>query len=216
MQTLREHVVAAFSSISVLNASFGRSAASSDILTYANSTECPANLEAVRQAYSLLLNTKNDSVLSALGRASLKLTENLKDCPHDDIENLTCFLIVLENPLLLNPQAFHVGVERVVTGILALPPSSRSTLFGWLRSYDSEYFGRVVSVMNAYLSFALAAHLDASPATLVLNRCCCITHLCAISLTYRVMFIYSIHTCMSIYMYMYVHVYLCVLTYVCV
>jgi hypothetical protein len=52
-------------------------------------------------------------VLSTLGRATLLVTEQLKECIFDAGENLSVFLIVLENPLLLRPDAFHVALQRV-------------------------------------------------------------------------------------------------------
>lgn len=174
LQTLREHIAAAFSSISVLNASFFKVTLDHHDLSFSAQTNTSlVNLPAVREAYNLLLGTGDESVIATLGRSTLKLTEQLKECPYDDAENLNCFLIVLENPLLLNPQAFHIGIERVITGILALPASYRATLFSWLRSYEPEYFERIIRVMNCYLSYAITntlIRLDTSPATLVLNR----------------------------------------------
>ena len=41
------------------------------------------------------------------------LADHLKECPFDDPENLSVFLIVLENPLMLRPASFHVAIERV-------------------------------------------------------------------------------------------------------
>jgi ubiquitin-protein ligase E3 A len=126
----------------------------------------------VRATYALLLNTGEESVVATLGRATLRLTELLKECPYDEPENMNCFLIALENPLLLNPHAFHIGIERLLTGILSLPSAYRVILFGWFRSYESAYFGHLLKVFQSYLSYALTnkvIHLDPSPVTLVLK-----------------------------------------------
>jgi hypothetical protein len=93
--------------------------------------------------------------------------------PFDDSENLSVFLIVLENPLLLRPAAHHVALERVVSGILAIPRTYRVMFFGWMRHYPSEYFSHVVLVMQSYLSFILkdkVTRLDPTPVVLVLER----------------------------------------------
>ena len=173
LQILRENVAAAFSSISVLNASFlKRYGSSFHQLTFPSQTnECLVDLPSLREAYSLIMSS-DESVVATLGRATLKLTELLKECPYDDAENLNSFLIVLENPLLLNPTLFHVGVERVITGILALPSSYRAILFGWLRSYESEYFAQILNVLESYLSYILTnsyVRADPCPVTLVLR-----------------------------------------------
>ena len=80
-------------------------------------------------------------------------------CLFDDSENLSVFLIVLENPLLLRPISFQVVLERIVAGVLALPKSYRIQLFGWLKSYESEYFSRVIYVLQAFLSYVLTNKL---------------------------------------------------------
>jgi hypothetical protein len=62
--------------------------------------------------------------------------------------------------------------ERIVSGILALPRTSRQQLFGWLRYYPSEYFARVVLVIQGYLTYGLtskANDIDSAPAVLVLQ-----------------------------------------------
>jgi hypothetical protein len=91
------------------------------------------NLHDVRYTYSLLTSIQNDQVnlhttypppftciirifiqvLATLGRATLLVTDHLKECPFDSPENLSVFLIVLENPLLLAPEKTHVALQRV-------------------------------------------------------------------------------------------------------
>ena len=173
LQTLRENVAAAFSSISVLNASFLKREPRSfhQLVFPSHASECLVDLPSVREAYALLLSS-DESVVATLGRATLKLTELLRECPYDDAENLNAFLIVLENPLMLKPSHFHVGIERVITGILALPSSYRTILFGWLRSYESEYFSQILNVLESYLSYILTnsyVRTDPYPVTLVLK-----------------------------------------------
>lgn len=179
VRSLREMLAAAFSSISVLNASFrvGEQQNNMEVKSSASNTGglC-IDLESVREAYALLFAVEKESqgeqIIATLGRATLQLADRLKECPWDDQENLAVFLIVLENPLMLRPSLFHIAIERVVSGILALPRSYRVVLFGWLRSYASEYFGRTLQVLQGYLAFALTnktANIDPAPAVLVLN-----------------------------------------------
>lgn len=172
LRVLRETIMAAFSSIAVLNASFRPSAQSPRPSPLSHGLSI--DLETVRAAYDELLATKCDAVHNSLARATLQMAESLAECPFDDPENLTVFLIVLENPLLLQPQLHHVALERVVNGILALPSQYRITLFTWLRSYPSHFFCRVLNVLQGLLRFAFSregrrADVDPTPSVLVLQ-----------------------------------------------
>lgn len=106
---VREMVSAAFSSIPVLNASFLLPAEK-----IGHGSLC-IDLKAVRGAYDLLMLTEvwDSHVVATLGRATLHLADQLKECPVDDAENLSVFLIVLENPLMLRASSFHVAIETV-------------------------------------------------------------------------------------------------------
>lgn len=165
LRSLREQIAFAFSSVSVMNASFhldGRTSGSA--LT--------VNLAAARSAYTALFSTEREEVIATLGRATLQLADHLKEIPFDDSENLSVFLLCLENPLMLSPESFHVAIERVITGILSLPKQYRLQLFSWLRGLASEYFARVVNVMQAYLTYCLTAkvvRLNPAPVVLVLS-----------------------------------------------
>ena len=170
LRVLREHIAAAFSSISVINASFHST--SDDCFISYNSSSLSIDLKQVRRAYEHILCTENEQVLNTLGRATLQLSDDLKECQFDDSENLSVFLIVLENPLLLKPIHYQVVLERIIAGILALPKSSRLRLFGWLKSYESEYFARVLHVCQYFLHYTLTNKLsvgDSAPIVLVLQ-----------------------------------------------
>ena len=106
---LRELISAAYSSIPVLNASF--------LLPterLGHGSLC-VDLQAVRGAYAMIMSTESiDShAVVTLGRATLHLADQLKECPVDDAENLSVFLIVLENPLMLRASSFHIAIELV-------------------------------------------------------------------------------------------------------
>jgi hypothetical protein len=163
----RECVSAAFSSISVLNASF------INPNSLGHNKLC-VNLDDIRSSYSLLMSVESQhpSIVATLGRATLHLSDQLRECPFDDAENLSVFFIVLENPLMLRTSEFHIAIQQVIGSILGLPKNYRLLLFKWFKSYPSEYFGRVVQILQHYISFALenkTANLDATPAVMVLE-----------------------------------------------
>jgi hypothetical protein len=127
LKHFRERISASFSSISVLNSSFRRQLLR-DILQSSNTSGgephssyitavgrhgLNLNLPQVREAYTSILGTENELVLATLGRATLAVSEQLKECPFDEAESLSVFLIVLENPLLLLPSKYHVVIQRV-------------------------------------------------------------------------------------------------------
>jgi hypothetical protein len=106
---LREVISAAYASIPVLNASFLLPAD-----RIGHGSLC-VDLKAVRGAYDLIMSTEAQDPLAVvtLGRATLHLADQLKECPVDDAENLSVFLIALENPLMLRASSFHVAIELV-------------------------------------------------------------------------------------------------------
>lgn len=60
----------------------------------------------------------------------------------------------------------------MVRGILAVPKHYRLILFKWLKLYPSEYFGRVLQVLQGFLSHILghrSLNLDPTPVVLVLE-----------------------------------------------
>ena len=148
LKHVREVVAAAYSSVSVLNASFRLPARQEGMCI---------DLPQVRQAYQVLLDTNNEQILSTLSRATLAVTNELTAVIFDDLENLSAFLICLENPLLLNSSSMATACERLVNGLLSLPTSVQSTLFSWLRHYPSEFFTRIVLVLQSFLSYSLEA-----------------------------------------------------------
>eukprot|EP01034_Spumella_vulgaris_P026028 gene26026-32554_t len=170
VKTLREMIATAFSSISILNASFLTGAST----TNTDHTKLAIDLPAVRASYNAIMSTEHISplVVNTLGRATLQAADHLRQTPVDDVENLSVFLILLENPLMLRAADFHVAIEVVVSCILSLPKYYRVLLFKWLKAYPSEYFGRVLQVLQNFLTYILTAratNLDATSVVLVLE-----------------------------------------------
>lgn len=112
LRIFRESIASAFSSISVLNASFRLDNNQSEHSIH-DPNGLYVDLDAVRNSYDAIAALENPQILSTLGRATLQLSDHLRECPWDDSENLSVFLIVLENPLMLQASANHVLIERV-------------------------------------------------------------------------------------------------------
>lgn len=185
MKVLTKAVGSAFSSVSVLNASFKNSSSSPSF------SWCPlgptessssVDLLKVRRAYStLVFELKSPELVAILGRATLSICDELSKqrVPTDDPENLCVFLVLFENPLLLSEHrtslfpGFHLALQRLTSAVLSLPKDSQRLLFGWLKHLPSEYFGRVVNVMQQYVTFTLTQpgqnRTDASAAVMILE-----------------------------------------------
>lgn len=161
-QALVKAVGAAFSSVSVLNASFRRSGKGIPLGSSAESSG--VDLLKVRKAYNtLVFELNNAELVNTLGRATVSICDELMKhkIPTDDPETLCVFLVVFENPLLLAEHrtslfaGFHVALQRLTAAVLSLPKESQKLLFGWLKHLPSEYFGRVVDVMQQYVTYVL-------------------------------------------------------------
>lgn len=178
VKALTKSVGAAFSSSSVLNASFRRH----EGLLGLSEEVSGVDLLKVRKAYmTLVFELKSSELVATLGRATLSLCDELSKqrVPTDDPENLCVFLVLFENPLLLGEHrtsqfpGFHLALQRLTAAVLSLPKDSQRLLFGWLKRLPSEYFGRVVEVMQQYVTFTLTqpgqSRSDASAAVLMLQ-----------------------------------------------
>jgi alpha-tubulin suppressor-like RCC1 family protein len=170
IREVREAISAAFSSISVLNASFLSDHSTSSGY---NQFVC-VDLYSVRRAYESIMRVESTypSIVVTLGRTLVHICDELKQCPFDDSENLSVFFILLENPLLLRTAKYHIVLEKLVSSILSLPKALRLELFKRMKSYPSEYFGRIVTVMMQFLHLILTDKtlgLDSTPVILVLE-----------------------------------------------
>lgn len=178
LKALTKAVGAAFSSASVLNASFGTSGR----LAAASEEHSGVDLLKVRRAYNtLVFELKSHEVIEILGRATLHICGELakQKVPTDDPENLRVFLVLFENPLLLSEHrtalfpGFHLALQKLIAAVRLLPKDSQRLLFGWFKRLPSEYFGRVVDVVQQFVSFVLTQpgqnQSDASAAVLMLG-----------------------------------------------
>eukprot|EP00930_Biecheleria_cincta_P085989 TRINITY_DN7535_c0_g1_i2.p1 TRINITY_DN7535_c0_g1~~TRINITY_DN7535_c0_g1_i2.p1 ORF type:complete len:1110 (+),score=208.72 TRINITY_DN7535_c0_g1_i2:323-3331(+) len=178
LKPLMKAVGSAFSSVSVLNASFRNVSKG-----LGPTDDCSGvDLLKVRRAYhTLVFELQSPDLTAILGRATLSICDELlkQRVPTDDPENLRVFLVLFENPLLLGDfrtslfPGYHVALQRLIGAVNSLPKNSQRLLFGWLKHLPSEYFGRVVEVMQQYVTFTLTQpgqnRSDASAAVLMLQ-----------------------------------------------
>lgn len=174
VRELREAISAAFSSIAVLNASFLVSPSAATLVANQSASPLCVDLYAVRHAYEAIMAVEATypAIVVTLGRTLVHICDELKQCPFDDAETLSVFFILLENPLLLRMRDYHIVLEKLVQSILSLPKTLRVELFKRMKSYPSEFFGRVVSMMMQFLHFILTnkvVGLDTTPVIWVLE-----------------------------------------------
>eukprot|EP00929_Paragymnodinium_shiwhaense_P079759 TRINITY_DN41575_c0_g1_i1.p1 TRINITY_DN41575_c0_g1~~TRINITY_DN41575_c0_g1_i1.p1 ORF type:complete len:1105 (-),score=294.13 TRINITY_DN41575_c0_g1_i1:80-3394(-) len=178
LKALVKAVGSAFSSVSVLNASFRRQSGTLGPTEEASGVD----LLKVRKAYqTLVFELRSPELVATLGRATLSMCDELakQKVPTDDPENLCVFLTLFENPLLLGEHrtslfpGFHLALQKLTSAVLSLPKDSRRLVFGWLKRLPSEYFARVVDVMQQYVTFTLTQpgqnQGDASAAVMMLQ-----------------------------------------------
>ena len=140
------------------------------------------NLFAVRRAYRILLDNpdlENKDVVNViharLAFATHRLSETLRECFFDEYENLRVFLVVFENPVLLDAKSCHVALERIIRAWMKIPEKSREILFGWLQKFPSEYLAQIVHVLQNFLTFVyghsnVRGGIDGTPALMLLNH----------------------------------------------
>ena len=170
-QRLELSVFSAFSSASVLNASFLNGG---NGVQHATESDSGLDMLSVRQSYEALFSFGGGVLSTRLGQATYRLVEVLRHCPFDEMENLRVFLIVFENPLLMDSASNHVVVSRFMNALLRLPAEQRGVVFVWIASLPSEYFATVVRVVQRFLTFMTRERKsnvssgDTTPACLIL------------------------------------------------
>ena len=140
-------------------------------------TESNSGLDmlSVRQSYQALLSFGGGVLETRLGQATYRLVNLLTSCPFDEIENLRVFLIVFENPILLNASSNHVVIQKFINALLRLPLEQRNVVFMWIAQLASEYFAAVVRVLQNFLNFMskekkinVSSGADTTPCCLIL------------------------------------------------
>ena len=168
-------VFAAFSSASVLNQSFLKSSVpNNNFIAPATELDSAIDMLSVLLAYDKLMYFGGGALRNRLGQATHRLVETLSSTPFDELENLRVFMILFMNPLLLEAPQQHVILQRLVSALLSLPQRQRNVLFIWIADLPSEFFSRVVSMMQGYLTFLRTEKtvktLDATPVCLILKE----------------------------------------------
>eukprot|EP01097_Dermamoeba_algensis_P000520 TRINITY_DN1179_c0_g1_i2.p1 TRINITY_DN1179_c0_g1~~TRINITY_DN1179_c0_g1_i2.p1 ORF type:complete len:562 (-),score=118.34 TRINITY_DN1179_c0_g1_i2:35-1720(-) len=122
-------------------------------------------MKAIRETYKIMKESSAD-VSDILGKALYKLTTRLQTCQHDDLETLRLYLILLENPVLLEAKVYSVVLERVIKKLVTLPSNLKNVLHKWWSNLPSEFFFHIVSVFEAMLAYC---HSHSMPSSLVLT-----------------------------------------------
>jgi E3 ubiquitin-protein ligase HERC4 len=172
MHDVQLAIMDGFASPAVLNASFLEPGPPQPV------TASHSGLDhlSIRHSYNLLLShAEGELFASRLNVATLRVAEHMKrsEMLFDEAENLRCFLVVLENPILLQPESCYVALGRIVSAMLSLPRPSLDILFSWLRRLPSEFFARIVRVLSGYVTLAVtrpALGIDCTPAVLLLEH----------------------------------------------
>ena len=118
-----EAIATAFSSPSILNASFhvgeasGCGSGGRSHLPRGEWKPYYLDLASVVSCYEALFLTNKDAILSALRKSTLHSLQCLRCVPPDLPENLSVYLTLLLNPLMLYPDTYHVAIDLVLTGL---------------------------------------------------------------------------------------------------
>ncbi|CAG8450723.1 5254_t:CDS:10 [Paraglomus occultum] len=91
--------------------------------------QCPLNIEETRKSYNLIIKECPDNKGSkTLVTATIELLERIKSSYETlQIETLACFIIILQNPLLMD-HAEHADIMPLLVEIIAGLPESRKKI----------------------------------------------------------------------------------------
>ena len=147
MRHLEAYIVDAFSSPACLNASFLKGTNDSEdqhawhmrnVVSAVSATNAESGIDLlmVRKTYDLLLHNNKLTVeikkviktCFDIRYASFEM-ETIRECFFNEKENLRVFLICFENLILLEPNACHVALERIIRGWMSLSKAAREVLF---------------------------------------------------------------------------------------
>lgn len=154
---LIEEVHRVFVSLAALNRSF----LSDRYVT--NSKHTGLDMPKVRLFYAAL-KTLPSRVLEAVTNASVQLLESIDhvtDGPFSDPEQLRFFLILLENPLLIEPRYQSLLLSRLCSELICVDGGLSQYLLRWFcRSFVPASFQRIVHCLQHYLSLRLYVDID--------------------------------------------------------
>jgi len=125
---------------------------------YTDDEETGVDLDAVRQAYALLLSLP---VSTLLDKALLKLLTQPNSALLTEPEQLRFYLILLEYPPLasIDKRALPL-VELLVRSLHHLNPKGKDILLKWWSRQPKPYLERLTSIFKGYLSLILQRKID--------------------------------------------------------
>ncbi|KAI8912879.1 hypothetical protein BC831DRAFT_189983 [Entophlyctis helioformis] len=138
-----------FSSVSSLSRSF---LAEGSVVTNSSKLDIPS----LRKSYHIILQLSPSSMFqtvlaNALELLLAKLLLDTSKLHHAGPDLLRVVLILMENPLLLDP-AYHESLLRKLSLVLgSIRTKSRTVLIRWLSQYDTAGFEKIIRVFQQYV-----------------------------------------------------------------
>jgi hypothetical protein len=125
------------------------------------------DIEAVRAAYRLILDLDRTDMNNALISANGRLASQLKHVAHtiNKPEDLRQFIILFENPQLVDPETHKEILGPLISSTSTLPSPQIATLKEWFSGYDAEQFRKLVGLVQQFIALHI---LTQNP--IVLNR----------------------------------------------
>ncbi|KAL6046302.1 HECT domain-containing protein, partial [Balamuthia mandrillaris] len=115
------------------------------------------NFEAIAEFYQLIQALPNSSVLNILMGAQERLLGNMKiSAPRlVTAESLRPLFIVLENPLLMNPDYHKSILGPLFLCVGAMPAHSRDILVNWWKNFTVDHLRTVLVMVQQYITFRI-------------------------------------------------------------
>lgn len=125
------------------------------------------DIAAVRAAYNIIVGLDRDDVNNALIGAGGRLATQLKHIAHgiSRPEELRQFIILYENPQLIDPETHRDILGPLLSSTAALPAKYLTVLQDWFSGYDAEQFRKLVGLVQQFITLYI---LMANP--ILLNR----------------------------------------------
>eukprot|EP01112_Ceratiomyxa_fruticulosa_P021097 TRINITY_DN7344_c0_g3_i1.p1 TRINITY_DN7344_c0_g3~~TRINITY_DN7344_c0_g3_i1.p1 ORF type:complete len:862 (-),score=233.51 TRINITY_DN7344_c0_g3_i1:347-2932(-) len=126
------------------------------------------DVSAVREVYALLNAIDQENVKNALMNATAILAATSRRVHNFSTpESLRYFIIVLENPLLCDPDYYKNVLTPILQSFAFIPPSSLDIISNWMKdSYTKDEFRSLLGLVQQYITLSILT--PANPP--VLNR----------------------------------------------
>jgi len=177
---LQHLVEVVFSSISCVNASF----LGPDHFE-TSETKIGLDFSDMRESFKLLFSTPDKSIANTVGNACSKLANSLHHFRTGLPECMRVYLVVLFNPLFMDPSIYHIVCQKVVSLFVGLQDKMKEVLAGWISHLPSSEFFTILEVFQKFLSFLVDRKSQLGLDTSVTSCCLVLRWLFAINLRSR-------------------------------